>query len=92
MSDKIIDIRSRQPHLQGPAVCLQCRHTWQAVCEVGIVHGIQCPACKLYKGVFEALTGPDTGHLYLECNCGNHHFMIVEGFACCALCGMKQVF
>lgn len=92
MSDKVVDIRAKQPHLTGEARCLHCQHEWVAVCEVGIIHGMECPKCSLFKGVFVALCCPAEGHRYLQCKCGNAHYMIVEGFAVCALCGTKQVF
>lgn len=85
---KVIDIRSNQPHMQGPAICLSCKATWRAVAEVG-TQVLECPVCYLDKGVFSTLTVPD--HLW-QCNCGcTHFFMTVNGASCC-LCGVTQVF
>lgn len=92
MPAEVISIRSKQPHLNGPVRCLHCKHEWEGVCEVGIISGLECPECGLRKGVFVALCCPGEGHKYYQCNCGNAHFMIVEGFTICALCGVKHTF
>lgn len=93
MSDKVVDIRSKQPHMSGPAICLMCGHQWIGVCEVGIVHGMRCPNCKLLKGVYEGLCVSESPTQYFECECGNAHFMLLnDGNQLCVLCGKEHGF
>lgn len=60
----------RQPHWEGPCVCLGCHHEWHGVGPVGTHVGLQCPSCDLPKGVTKHLFGSPEGALLLLCNCG----------------------
>lgn len=90
MTDNVIDIRSRQPHMTGQAICLHCKKEWQAVAEVGVTQ-LECPECGLYKGVYRTLTIPVDKPLW-QCQCGCHMFYITESHAYCGLCGIAQEF
>lgn len=89
-NDKVVDIRSRKPHMVGSAICLSCNHEWVAVAEVGSIH-LECDHCKLMKGVFKNLAVP-VERLLWHCNCGNAMFFITETHAYCGLCGLAQEF
>lgn len=62
----------RSPHYCGQAVCLQCRHEWEAVAPAGTTE-MECPECSLLRGVWKYNFGPDEGDQYLICDCGNDH-------------------
>jgi hypothetical protein len=88
MSDKVVSIRSRQPHLSGPARCLKCKHEWVAVAEVGTVT-LTCPSCDLDFGVYQAAPVPD---LAWQCNCGCQLFYLMPDGHMCAHCGSMQCY
>ena len=77
--------------MQGQAICLNCKHTWQAVCPVGCAV-MECPSCGSMKGCFNAPVLPK-GMPYLECNCGNHLFIARQDEKVqCSHCGIIQDF
>lgn len=84
----MIDIREKRPHMAGNALCLQCKHEWAAVAEIGEVC-IDCPACGLHRGVWKG--NPVPGR-YWQCNCGGVHFFVDEEGCHCANCGLSQAF
>lgn len=90
MTDNVIDIRSRQPHMTGHAVCLNCQHAWQAVSEIGCTQ-MECPDCGLMKGVYRNLALPLDKPLW-QCQCGCQMFYITATHAYCGLCGVAQEF
>lgn len=57
------------PHITGPAVCLECRHKWVAVAPVGTWH-VECPGCGTFKGVFDGLCQAQEGDFAFICDCG----------------------
>jgi len=64
------------PHLQGYAICIACRHEWMAVVPVGTVN-IICPSCNLKRGQMLNPAEVDTGFI-LECNsCHSSHYQII---------------
>lgn len=88
MVAEIIDIFAKQPHLSGEALCLHCQHEWIAVSPIGTL-ALECPGCKLVKGVYKGLCTPD---ILWECQCGCKHFFISEEAAMCCHCGIEQNF
>lgn len=62
----------RTPHWQGQAICLGCRHIWEASAPVGVNDSLECPACNLTKGAVRNLWAAPDGALELQCNCGSH--------------------
>lgn len=88
MTDKVVDIRSRQPYLTGKAVCLHCRYTWVAVAEIGTIN-LECPKCETMQGVFDGVCAPNE---YWQCQCGCAHFFITAEVSICCHCGLAQVF
>ena len=92
MSD-VIDLDSKRnenrPHTSGPVVCLACRHRWIAVCPVGTI-GLECPECRLLRGVHEYQVMPENGIIW-ACGCGNNLFFVTaKGNALCPNCGQHQ--
>ena len=60
---------ARQPHWEGTAYCVGCKHEWQAVAPLAIMN-IECPSCGCTKGVPKFPFGSMPGDLTLVCNCG----------------------
>jgi hypothetical protein len=86
----IIDIASRRPHLAGDAKCLKCKHEWQAISPVGATD-LECPECKLYKGVFMGNCSPKKGDKVWTCHCGCDVFTIYTHEIRCLNCGLPQI-
>ena len=84
----VTSILEHKEHLTGDAVCLQCKHEWIAVAEIGTVV-LECPECELSKGVFGAALLPES---YYVCHCGCASFYIsaISGLAQCAFCGVDE--
>lgn len=84
---KVVDIRpkieAKKPHLQGRAVCLACKHEWEAVTPVGCPDGLECPSCGTSRGImaaptaaFEDINGDPVS--YLTCaTCESSVFMLI---------------
>lgn len=60
----------RQPHWQGKAICLGCRHEWEAIAPMGTYTDLECAECGLFKGVTKHPFGCDEGDLEFRCTCG----------------------
>ena len=88
MGAKVIDIFAKEPHLNGEAVCLNCKHKWTAISPVG-TYSLECPECKVHKGVYNGVCIPEETW---ECECGCLHFFISPEYARCAHCGIQQNF
>lgn len=83
---KVIDILSKQPHLEGEAFCIECGHKWQAVVPTGTV-ALDCPECKLQKGIFQGIALP-TETPILHCReCDLVYFAVTENQVTCVNCG-----
>lgn len=64
---------ARLPHWRGKAICLGCRHVWEAAAPIGVVDGLECPDCSLPKGVVKNLWAAPEGSAELQCtDCGSH--------------------
>jgi DNA-directed RNA polymerase subunit RPC12/RpoP len=86
MSNKVIDILEYQAHNTGTARCMNCGHEWVAVAPIGVIGGLECPECKLKKGVFVYEVEPE---VIWVCNCGCYLFTLsgVSGQWLCWKCG-----
>ena len=80
----VTDIMSRRPHRAGPAVCLQCRHEWEAVSPLDTI-ALECPKCKTMQGVYVGLSKTELPQL--QCNCGSFYFHIDTRSSYCCHCG-----
>ena len=93
MSGKVIDFKearaAREPHAQGEAKCVCCKHTWQAVAPVGTIN-LECLNCHRETGAFNQTFM--RGEMYRQCVCGNDLFRIHPDGCYCARCGEWQVF
>lgn len=81
--------KARSPHLVGAAICIGCKHKWEAVAPIGTID-LECPSCSLPKGAFIALVADP--HAHWHCNCGNDLFRLTEHRLYCAACGVTQEF
>lgn len=91
MTDKVIDILSKQPHLEGRAVCLRCKHEWQGVAPVGTV-AMDCPECGLDYGAFYAMVAPKVSWGCV-CGCALYYVAPEGGYGVmCANCGRATSF
>lgn len=85
----VVDISSQRPHLNGPAICTECRHEWQAV---GIAERdaelMECPSCRKYFGVFR---GPQVPSTMFRCTCGSNLFYLVPDGHQCRSCGVVSL-
>lgn len=59
-----------QAHSEGTAVCLACRHEWAAVAPVG-EQTLDCPSCKLPRGLWKYNFGAQQGDRLFLCLCGS---------------------
>lgn len=74
-------------HGQGTALCIACRHEWQAVVPTGTTE-FECPACGTMKGKWKFEFRPEAP--VWTCNCGNDIFYMTELGHMCANCGIYQ--
>ena len=85
----VVPFEREEPHQQGKARCIACRHEWEAVAPVG-VFWFECPNCSLCKGAMVSPTIRDED--VWTCNCGNELFVFTPKGAYCPNCGAWQVF
>lgn len=78
----------KTPHLQGTAICLDCKQEWEAVAPIGTIK-LQCFSCMNYRGVWKNVCCPEK---YWQCNCGCAHFFVNEDGCICCCCGLAQKF
>lgn len=93
MLAEVIDLAAarleREPHSSGLAVCLDCKHEWQAVAPADI-QWLECPECGLVRGRFKFQFEKDCKHLV--CDCGNDLFHVTLEGTYCPNCGVWHVF
>lgn len=77
----------REPHSTGLAVCLDCKHEWQAVAPAEVMW-LECPACGLERGRFKH--HHEREDMHWECACGNDLFSITPEGVYCPNCGAWQ--
>lgn len=78
---------AREPHDKGGAICLGCKHKWNAVVPSGLL-SFECPACGLLKGAWLGIHVPPSGTARLVCNCANDLFIVTPDYCMCAACGL----
>lgn len=85
------DKRERN-HIQGPSICIDCKHEWQAVISekhYQEVDGwLECPSCSTHKGRLKHPFYFGTEHW--QCSCGNSLFQISKKWIWCPNCGQEQ--
>jgi hypothetical protein len=92
--NKVIDLNAykeeHEPHKQGPAKCMGCKHEWQAVAPLECIEFFECPSCSAMKGFF---VRPVSRFQYpiLTCNCGNDLMHVTQSGTYCVNCGQWQV-
>lgn len=95
MSAEVILLDKRReearPHVQGPAVCLACKHTWAAVVDAEADFcSLECPSCTAERGTMAShITIPDAGPVW-TCCCGCYLFVITPKGVHCPSCGTWQ--
>jgi len=73
--------------LQGPCICLACRHEWQGVAPVGAID-LVCPGCGCPRGVYKTPLVPGAEQLTFVCDCGCYAFYVFpENQIMCMGCG-----
>lgn len=87
----VIDLQAekeaREPHSEGKARCLACKHEWVAVAPVGTIW-LECPACTLERGRFIAQHQREGDHWH--CNCGCDLFYATPDGIYCPNCAEWQ--
>lgn len=86
----------RQPHIEGPAHCLGCKHQWRAVLEAApyrerLAAGepwLECPGCHAMKGLLTYSCLREGEHW--QCRCGCQLFSLHEKGPYCPSCGAWQ--
>lgn len=78
--------------LKGEAICLQCKHEWEAVVPIGSSDFL-CPKCKTHKGVMKYFID-FRNDSYLKCGgCGNEMFYVLNTSQCqCPMCGLLLLY
>jgi hypothetical protein len=87
----VIDLKQarqeREPHLNGNARCLACKHEWVAVAPI-IVTSMERPEYPLERGRYVVQFERDGEHWH--CNCGNDLFYSTPDGFYCPNCGEWQ--
>ena len=84
MSVTILPVRHTEeslPHLTFEARCLGCGHRWQAVSPEGVIDGLECPVCHVYKGILQGLFIPDEARFVCHCGC-DAYYILADGCQC----------
>jgi DNA-directed RNA polymerase subunit RPC12/RpoP len=76
------------PHVVGKAVCMNCKHQWEAVAPLG-TEWLECPACSSVKGLMKCPVQREGDHL--TCDCGSALFYIMRTMTYCAICGTENI-
>ena len=73
--------------IKGEAVCLQCKHEWDAIFPIGS-SDFKCPKCNTYKGVMKYFVEIRNEHSYSCGECNNNLFFLLDhGVNQCPMCG-----
>lgn len=81
--------KQREPHNEGAARCMACRHEWVAVAPAG-QEDLECPSCGRMFGRFLYPFSPDTARWV--CACDNDLFIVTPAGTFCPACGTWQSF
>ena len=77
---------------EGAAICMNCRHEWEAVSQIGSLP-FDCPSCRAAKGVwknfFMRKFGMEEVH-HWQCRCGCEFFHVSPHGIYCPNCGRSQ--
>lgn len=84
---KITYLSEMRPYIAGEAFCLDCKHKWAVVAEVGATW-LECPVCGLFRGRVKYQCERDCPHW--TCKCGNDLFHVTEDGFYCPNCGAWQ--
>lgn len=84
----IVPFHKADPHLEGPARCLRCKHEWRAVVPVGTVADLECSACGCFTGVLVAMVEPEGDRWQCSCEC-QLFYLTATGAPMCAGCGRR---
>jgi DNA-directed RNA polymerase subunit RPC12/RpoP len=86
----VVSLDEFRPHMTGTAVCMNCRHEWQAVAPQG-TPVLECPECRCFKGVWKNYVFADVGQSAWQCGkCQNEFFVMMPDRIMCANCGEPQ--
>ncbi len=86
---KEIEAENAKPHIQGPAICLACKHEYHCVIPVGADPSkMECPACHSQRATFA--THIENSGAHWTCACGNHLFAITAKGVYCPCCSIWQ--
>lgn len=86
MSENVVNLDEHRPHTTGTAICLACRHEWEAVAPIG-VEWLQCPQCLLTRGLFK-MPFEISGRPRWACGaCENDLLFVYEDGLFCPNCG-----
>lgn len=93
----VVDFQAKalenSPHLEGEAVCVHCKHVWAAVAPVHINNGLECPECKLRRGVWRYNVEVNENEIRYKCNhCTSEYFMVTLTSVFCIGCGNRTTF
>lgn len=90
MSDKVVDLSTRRivsnPHREGEARCLNCKHEWMAVAPAATIN-LECSQCGTFQGMFKGIA--QTEFAQWRCECGELVFFIDERGPYCCHCGVR---
>lgn len=81
----VISLAARRPQrtLEGPARCLDCKHTWHGVAPAG-VRWLECSACGGLRGTWDR---PVATEWFWECPCGCDLFTLSKAGPVRCACG-----
>ena len=74
------------PMMRGTALCIACKHEWQATAPVGTSQ-LECPSCTAHRGVFKHPCEPSGGTRFV-CDCSSDLFFILRDGMQCRECGV----
>lgn len=80
-----------EPHVQGEAKCMNCKHLTHAVAPAGTTN-MECSECGAMKVVFLNPILSVVGNMLWVCDCGNEFFVLDDIGLLCAQCGTRQRF
>lgn len=78
----------RSTHIEGKALCIGCKHEWQAVAPAGTTW-LECPECHAEKGIFR-FRNMRIDEPHWTCSCGNDLFHVTPKGTYCPNCGCWQ--
>lgn len=90
----VISLKKPSPNdiqIEGPAVCMGCRHKWTHIDNKGTV-SFECPSCKAQKGAWNGAVVPNDDDEIFICKCENDLFFIMRDRIWCANCGICHSF